>query len=383
MDNTRFQTMINNIGLWLGEAQPSLFDLLERQGHKRHIIVLHTHPDPDAISAAYAHQLLSQYYGIETDIVYSGAVSHDQNIALVRLLNLDLKMYAPDLDLSRYDGAVYIDNQGTNCGSLGAAVRAAGTPALIVVDHHEDQKYLTPVYKDIRRTGSTAAMYSQYLENGPLRLDGARREHVIVATALMHGILTDTHNFLHARPEDFQAACYLSDFSDSHLLAQILSQPRSTPTMEIIGRALANRNIAANFSIAGVGYVRSEDRDAIPQAADFLMGEENVHTALVYGIVSYENGEEALVGSLRTEKSTLNTDLFIKELFCNDAARRCSGGGRQGAGGFQIPIDFLADPGEVGHSEEKWQVYDAQVRQKIMNKIEAVHGAGSGYAKGK
>ena len=43
---------------------------------------------------------------------------------------------------------------------------------------------------------------------------------------------------------------------------------------------------AESFSIAGVGYLRAEDRDGIPQAADFLVTEENIHTAVVYGIVT-------------------------------------------------------------------------------------------------
>ncbi len=42
-------------------------------------------------------------------------------------------------------------------------------------------------------------------------------------------------------------------------------------TREIIRRALGNRLVVENFSRAGIGYLRAEDRDAIPQAADFLL----------------------------------------------------------------------------------------------------------------
>ena len=49
---------------------------------------------------------------------------------------------------------------------------------------------------------------------------------------------------------------------------------------------MGGRIVAENFSIAGIGYLRAEDRDAIPQAADFLLTEENVHTVIVYGIVT-------------------------------------------------------------------------------------------------
>src|SRR4030095_12089512 len=116
-----------------------------------------------------------------------------------------------------------------------------------------------------------------------------------------------------------------------------MSRARGKATMEIISRALANRNVVENFSIAGIGYVRGEHRDAIPQAADFLLTEENVHTALVYGIVTGED-EDMLTGSLRTNKLTLGPDAFIKETFGRDASGHYFGGGKMSAAGFQVPL---------------------------------------------
>ena len=76
-------------------AHDKLLDLLSARRGERHLIVLHAYPDPDAISSAYAHRLLSAHYGIETDIVYCGTISHGQNVALIRLLKLDLTAYRP------------------------------------------------------------------------------------------------------------------------------------------------------------------------------------------------------------------------------------------------------------------------------------------------
>jgi nanoRNase/pAp phosphatase (c-di-AMP/oligoRNAs hydrolase) len=374
MELNQPQTVMYQIPTPLLTAHDKLHDLLGAHRGERHIIVLHAYPDPDAISSAYAHRLISAHYGIETDIVYCGAISHGQNIALTRLLKLDLMAYDPALDLKQYAGAVYVDNQGTTCGLLSDALEEAGVPVLIVVDHHEMQGRLQPVFSDIRRIGATATIYAEYLENGPLKLSKSVSEHVTVATAMMHGLMVDTGNLVRANAEDFHAASFLSQFSDANLLSQIMSQSRSKPTMEIISRALASRTIVANFCIAGVGYVRSENRDAIPQTADFLVSEENVHTAIVYGIVTGDNGEETLVGSLRTSKLVLDPDQFIKEVFGKDATGRYFGGGKQAAGGFQIPIGFLAGTGPDGYAEKKWQVFDAQVRYKILAKIEVEHG---------
>ena len=187
--------------------------------------------------------------------------------------------------------------------------------------------------------------------------------------------MTDTANFVQAGADDFHAAGYLSQFSDANLLSQIMGQSRSKPTMDIIHRALASRMIVANFSIAGVGYLRGENRDAIPQTADFLASEENVHTAIVYGIVSDDNGGEKMIGSLRTSKLVLDPDQFIKDVFGKDAAGHYFGGGKQTAGGFQIPIDFLAGTGRDQYADLKWQVYDAQVKHKLLAKLEVEHGS--------
>ena len=365
--------VLSQLTVPLVTAHERLYDLLTAHRGERHVIILHAYPDPDAISAAYAHRLISARCGISTDIVYCGTISHGQNIALTRLLKLDLVPYDSTFDLKQYQGAVYVDHQGTTCNALVEALEAAGVPVLIVVDHHEAQGRLRPVFSDIRRTGATATIYAEYLESGPIKLDKANSDHVAVATALMHGLMTDTVNFLRANVEDFHAASYLSQFSDADLLSQIMSQSRSKPTMEIISRALACRTIVANFSIAGVGYLRGENRDAIPQTADFLLSEDNVHTAIVYGIVTDDNGEEKMIGSLRTSKLVLDPDQFIKDILGKDASGRHFGGGKQSAGGFQIPIGFLAGSGPADYSDLKWQVFDAQIKHKLLAKLDVEH----------
>lgn len=351
------------------QEQPhALGELLAAHRDERHAIVLHDYPDPDAIAAAFAHRLISAQYHIETDILYMGAISHQQNIALVRFLGIDLVRYRPDLNLAQYNGAVYVDNQGT-ASKVTDALEAAGVPALVVVDHHERQERLTPVFTDIRRIGATATIYAEYLQQGLMKLSKSNKAHVAVATALLHGIMSDTHNFVRAGVADFHAAAFLSAFVDEELLNRILNQSRTRQTMESIRRALGNRVTTENFSIAGIGYLRAADRDSIPQAADFLLTEENIHTAIVYGIITDNEGKETLVGSMRTTKLTLDPDAFIKEVLGKDASGNYFGGGKFSAGAFEIPIGFLSGGQKDGYQDLKWRVYDEQVKQRIFAKI--------------
>jgi len=353
-------------------AASGLANFLESHKNERHVIVLQEFPDPDAIASGFAHQAISRHYNIETDILYSGKISHQQNIALVHLLGIELTRFDKSVDLGVYDGAVFVDNQGTTAGPVIDALEAQSVPALIVIDHHEPQKRLKPQFKDVRREmGAAATMYTEYLQSGIIKLDKSDKNHVLIATALFHGIITDTSGFIRARPEDFHAAAFLSEYRDPDLLEQIMNQARSRQTMKVIYRALGSRETVENFSVAGVGYLRAEDRDAIPQAADFLITEENVHTAIVYGIVSGENWEESLIGSLRTHRITIDPDQFIKETFGKDVSGQYFGGGKISAGGFHIPVGFLSGGDDEAFREQKWEVFNDQVKEKIFAKIGA------------
>ncbi len=345
-------------------------EFLESRRNERHVIVLQEFPDPDAIAAGFAHQVISRHYGIETDIVYSGRISHQQNLALVHLLGIELTRFDESTELGGFDGAVFVDNQGTTAGPVVEALEAGSIPTLVVVDHHEMQERLKPRFQDVRREmGATATIYTEYLQSGIIELDKTDKMHVLVATALSHGILTDTSGLIRARPADFHAAASLSEIRDPDLLEQIMSQARSSQTMKVIYRALGSRETVEGFSIAGVGYLRAEDRDAIPQAADFLLTEENVHTAIVYGIVTGEDWEESVIGSLRTNRITIDPDAFLKEAFGKDAEGQYFGGGKISAGGFHIPVGFLSGGDDDEFREQKWEIFDEQVKEKVFAKI--------------
>lgn len=353
----------------------SLRQSLERHRNDRQLVILQDFPDPDALSCAWAYKLIAQQYGIECDIVYAGALSHQENIALVKLTGLPVQRCpvetAKNKDLSVYQGCTLIDNQGTTSALL-SVIQSARIPIAAVIDHHSMQGNLNAEFADIRpHIRATATILTQYLQAGLLKLDSSISEHVKCATALMHGLRSDTCALRQAQEEDFLAAAYLSRFCDTQLLSAVLQASRSKRVMDVIERSLRNRFVQNNFSIAGVGYLRYDDRDAIPQAADFLLTEENVHTAVVYGIVHDEDEDlEVVTGSLRTNKLTLDPDEFIKEAFGQDASGRFFGGGRSQAGGFEIPIGFLSGSNEnKEYAKIKWEVFDAQIKQKLLKLV--------------
>ncbi len=372
----------SNAGLEILESQDSSNEIvnqlqttLEKHKGERQLIIIQDFPDPDALSSAWAYQLIAAQYEIQSDIVYSGTLSHQENIALVRLTNLPAKRLAiqnlKTEDLSEYQGCVLVDSQGTN-SHLTPLIQEACIPIVVVIDHHSHQGEIEAEFIDLRtQTGATATILTQYIQAGLLKFNSSNGKHVKCATALMHGLRSDTNNLMQAQEEDFLAAAYLSRYYDAQLLNAVLLSARSRRVMDVIERSLKHRMIKNNFSIAGVSYLRYDDRDAIPQAADFLVTEEDIHTAVVYGIVHDEDKEiEVVIGSLRTTKLTLDPDEFIKEAFGKNNQGRYFGGGRYMAGGFEIPIGFLGHFNDnPEYAKLKWEVFDMQIKQKLLRLV--------------
>ena len=364
------------------ESNPAdaLEKLLKKHSGTQQLVLLQDFPDPDALSSAWAYRLIASAYNIQCDIFYSGTLSHQENIALVKLTNLPAKRWSASAkeapDLSQYQGYVLIDTQGTT-SHLTKRVEEAELPLILVIDHHAMQGKLKAEMTDIRpEIHATATMMSQYLQAGLIQLDRGNSHHVKCATALLHGLRSDTSHLMQASEPDFMAAAFLSQYYDAQLLSAVLQASRARRVMDVIGRSLRNRQLQNSVSIAGVGYLRYEDRDAIPQAADFLVTEENVHTAVENGIVHDEDEEkELVVGSWRPSKITLDPDEFIKEALGQDTHGRFFGGGRSMAGGFEIPIGFLSGYYENSdYNRQKWEVFDKQIKQKLQRLVDPENG---------
>jgi nanoRNase/pAp phosphatase (c-di-AMP/oligoRNAs hydrolase) len=343
-----------------------LSELLSARRGERHIVAIQDFPDPDAISSALAYREIARPFDIQVDILYDGTISHPENLALVNLLEIQITRYTEEIALDRYDAAVFIDNQGATT-RLTPRLKEAGVPTLAMIDHHDPQDLLDPIFADVRPVGAAATQLVEYLQSGALlELDGANPQHVQLATALMHGLHSETDGFIRAGPPEHAAAAYLGHLIDEDLLERVLCIKKSRGAMDTIQTALARRTIRGGFSLAGVGCIRWSDRDAIPQAADFLLQEENVHTAIVYGMMSGDEGREIISGSLRTTNATLGVDAFLKQALGKDIRGKPFGGGRSRAGGFEIDVGFLASTdADRDERDAKWALFDRRIRRKI------------------
>jgi nanoRNase/pAp phosphatase (c-di-AMP/oligoRNAs hydrolase) len=132
--------------------------------------------------------------------------------------------------------------------------------------------------------------------------------------------------------------------------------------MDITQRAYANKVIADTFLLAGVGYVRDEDRDSIGQAADYLLRREGIDTVIVYGIVN----NQFVDGSMRTTSDVVDPDRFLKDLFGLDAHGVAYGGGRAEKGAFKIPLGPFS---QCGDRDLLWRMAQRTIEDLFFRKI--------------
>ena len=131
--------------------------------------------------------------------------AHHENRALVKRLEIDLQLYDEEFDLTPYSAYALVDTQNPETP---ISDQLGGKTLLSFIDHH--RRLGTPLaeFVDIREdAASTCAIYAEYLRaQYPDGLNPGETDQVRLATALMHGIRSDTMALIEASRLEFEAA---------------------------------------------------------------------------------------------------------------------------------------------------------------------------------
>src|SRR5690606_7116659 len=169
-------------------------------------ILIHSDPDPDALSSAFALRVLLRRSADTAPSVTLGTMSRPENRRMAELLHLRVTEVSLE-ELRRFERVVVADVQPHDFEGDG--------PRFAVIDHHPlDHRYHAE-FVDVRPgLGATATMLTQYL-----RADDEERITPPLATALIHGIRTDTDTLTRGvTPYDVEAYAYLQNRADRRLL---------------------------------------------------------------------------------------------------------------------------------------------------------------------
>lgn len=264
------------------------------------LLLIQTDPDPDAIASALAFRHLIGRNRTTAHIASFGSVTRPENIAMLRLLDIQVEKIVPD-SIKNYDGLCLLDVQPTH---LGEAMSQVETPIDVVIDHHPEQQGYQAKIKDIRATyGATSTILTEYLRASDFNISQR------LATALLYGIKSDT--LLLGRgvdPADILAFSYLYPLANSNVLRKI-ERPEVLPEdIDSFSNALKKRNIINNIMFSHLGKVKRED--VIPQFADFSLQIEGVDWSVVSGVFGRN-----LVISVRNVGYVRSAGAIVKKVF--------------------------------------------------------------------
>ncbi len=296
--------------------------LINTVGEGKMAIVVHDNPDPDAISSAMGLKEIASNVGVKAEILYRGKIGHHENKAFVNLLDIEMDR-SKEFFASDYKKIALIECSIPGINNM----LPHDTKISIVIDHHQTNvQEVKAEYVDIRpNIGATATIMTKYLQELEIPVKTE------LATALLYGIKVDTSDFRrNTDPEDLTAAAYLYPLANHDILSRIETPSRSTESIDILGEAIKNRRVKGSYLISNVGTIG--DRDALAQAADYLLTLEGITTTLVFGL-----GEDRIYVSGRSRDDRVNIGKVMQDAFGEDKA-----GGHATLAGAQIPLGVFS-----------------------------------------
>ena len=320
-----------------------LADILEATSG-RLAILTQDNPDPDSIASATALQAIAAEFGVDADILYDGDIGHQENRAFVNLLGIELLAREEALDMGDYERFALVDNMKSDEGSVAMSVD-------ILIDHYEPDEDLDAEFVDIRtNVSSTSTILTKYLQEFDLSPSET------VATALLYGIRAETLDFKRdTTPADLTAAAYLHPFANHDTLEQVESPSMSPETLDVLAEAIQNREVQGSHLFSTAGFIR--DRDALEQAAQYLLDLEGITTSAVFGIVDNE-----IIVAARSKDIRINIGSVLKSGF--DEIGEVVGHSKQGSVEVELGI-FTGIETSEDNRDTLLQLTEEAVRRKL------------------
>ena len=327
VDDVSFAAMQDRIRSWEQKdgASVVLHYLRSIPPQSKVAIFCHDNPDPDALGAGLAMYDLVQQMGLVPELLHGGLIEHQQNRAMVRLLDIPVRRLILDWEVQDVlrDAAVVMTVDFHRPGANN--ILPDDCVPHIVLDHHSLEESVAAdislVRPEFSATSSLVASLLMSL-NHPLT---AR-----IATALAFGIRTDTLGFTRDfNPVDIRSLAWLNAFVDKDLLRSIEEPPRSQETLESFAEALGSRSLFESTLLAPLTSM--PNRDSLAQIADFLLPTEGIDTVIVFGP---RRGK--IILSARTTDESIHLGRVLSEKWGGGLS-----GGHKALAGGQIPFDVL------------------------------------------
>jgi len=297
-----------------------LLEKLRKLPGKKNVLILpHDNPDPDAIASAWGiSYILKRKLGLKSTIVYRGLIGRAENRELVKVLEIPLVKYIPEI-LNENQSIVMVDCQPyTGNNPLPLDIIPDG-----IIDHHPLRK--TTKFKSWAfindKIGATSTIITATFKRQKLFMPKK------IATALFYAIRSETKD-LGWEGTDFDLKNYL--FLLPRIDFQALYKIQHPPLMKVyyrmIKEAINKSRIFDNIAVCPLEKMPYPELPA--EIADFLIFRDNIELSLVMGL--YEND---MYLSLRS----LNRNINSSEVMLLLVKGYGEGGGHEMMAGGKIP----------------------------------------------
>ena len=289
------------------------------------LIVCHDNPDPDALASALAMKHLCDSLGHTSTIIHGGMIEHQQNRAMVKLLNMDIRKLILDWEvedlLNESDIVICVDFSHPGANNI---LPETCVPHIVIDHHTSENRPAGDVILVRSEFAATSSLIASVLMNSTVEMNSE------IATALAFGIRTDTLGFTRSfNAVDLRALSWLGAWIDWDLIRSFESPPRTQEVLSIFRQALSDATLSNGLMLVPIS--KMADRDALSQVADFLLPTEGVEIVVSYGVRMSK-----VILSARSTKDSVHIGKTLAKAFAKGSA-----GGHKALAGGQIPFEEL------------------------------------------
>lgn len=313
----------------------------------RILIIPHDYPDPDALAAAAALQLLlAQKYHLHGKIVFSGIVSRAENKEILRHFKYGLTL-APQWRPGREKcPAIFVDTAPWR----GNVTIPPAIKPVAVFDHHHHGRRKVPVnmFVDIDPAfGATSTRLWEYLYMANIQIPEW------LAAIMAYAITTETIDFIrHVSERDITAYTVLLNQCNMRILGQIKNAPVPRAYYSYLAEAVTNAQTYGRVAWTHLENVKQPE--IVAEIADLLLRMERITWAFCTGFT-----DNRLIVSIRSESPSLHCGRLLRVLIGKNEGSR--GGHEQAAAGY-IDVSSLSAADRIQRRDT--------LETKLLTKIE-------------
>lgn len=249
---------------------PRLLELFAKE--QRWCILINA--DPDALASALALKRIMAHRVEDAVIARVNTITRPDNLEMISSLRIPVRKLTPLLS-AQYDHFALVDSQPHHHPEFASRTIA------ICIDHHpvSEEHPVAAAYTDIPAGyGAVSTRLTEYLYNLKIR------PGMLLATALLYGIKTDTQSF--ERPfsdADVRAFQLLSRRANQPLLRKIYRSEFKPEWVKHFPRALERMVRVGHGVYSYLGEMK--EADVLVVLADFFLRIQGVGSVLVCGRV--------------------------------------------------------------------------------------------------